>query len=112
MKENIIYQYEHCKEYAEILKHMNFNPYDLNSYDDLHKIPYIQTLYLKKHHLFSIPKNRLLIKATSSGTSGKKSMIGYNFSSLNRGLRMILSLGKKHHLFSLKGYALLPLQAS
>lgn len=102
MKENIIYQYEHCKEYAEILKHMNFNPYDLNSYDDLHKIPVIPTLYLKKHHLFSMPKNRLLIKATSSGTSGKKSIIGYNFSSLYRGLRMILSLGKKHHLFSLK----------
>lgn len=102
MKENTIYQYEHCKEYADILNYMNFNPNDLKSYDDLHKIPAIPTLYFKRNTLFSMSKNRLLIKATSSGTSGKKSIMGFNFSSLYRGLRMVIALGIKHHLFSLR----------
>ncbi len=102
MQESCAYQYAHCPEYARILKEKNFHPEDLREYKDLEKLPFIPTLYFKKHALFSMSKRRMLIKATSSGTSGKKSHMGYHFMGLYRGLRMVLTMGKHHHLFSLK----------
>lgn len=102
MKENITYQYKHCKDYARILEQFHFHPDTLHSYEDLKDIPVIPTLYFKHHEMFSMPFRRLLMKATSSGTSGKKSVMGFNFSSLYRGLHMVSALGRFHHLFSAK----------
>ncbi len=102
MHENCRYQYEHCEDYKRILDEKDFHPNDLKEYVDLEKLPFLPTLYFKQHALFSMPSKRLLIKATSSGTSGKKSQMGFNFSSLYRGLRMVLTVGKDHGLFSLK----------
>jgi len=102
MQENCRYQYEKCYDYKRILDEREFHPDDLKEYKDLEKLPFIPTLYFKHHVLFSMPQNRLLIKATSSGTSGKKSFMGFNFSSLYRGLRMVITLGKYHHLWSAK----------
>ncbi|MBQ7926396.1 MAG: acyl-protein synthetase [Lachnospiraceae bacterium] len=102
MKENCAYQYEHCKEYADILKASDFHPKDLKTYEDLARLPFIPTLYFKKHAMFSMKDRRMLIKVTSSGTSGKKSQMGFNFMSLYRGLRMVLRAGRYHHLFSLR----------
>lgn len=102
MKENCRYQYKHCPEYRRILDEQGFHPNDLKSYEDIAKIPFIPTLYFKHHTLFSMSKKRMLIKATSSGTSGKKSMIGFNTRSLLRGLDMVIRIGRYHHLWSLK----------
>ena len=102
MQENCAYQYEHCEDYKRILDEKGFHPGDLKEYVDLEKLPFIPTLYFKQHALFSMPSGRMLIKATSSGTSGKRTQMGFNFSSLYRGLRMVLTVGKYHHLFSLK----------
>lgn len=102
MQENCTYQYENCEDYRRILDEKQFHPRDLKEYKDIEKLPFIPTLYFKQHALFSMPQRRLLIKATSSGTSGKKSQMGFNFSSLYRGLRMVLTVGKYHKLFSIK----------
>lgn len=102
MQENCAYQYEHCPDYARILKEKKFHPNDLKEYADIEKLPFIPTLYFKQHTLFSMSSGRMLIKATSSGTSGKKSHMGYHFMGLYRGLRMVLTVGRYHHLFSLK----------
>ena len=102
MQENCLYQYEHCEDYKRILDEKGFRPNDLKEYADLERLPFLPTLYFKQHALFSMPSKRLLIKATSSGTSGKKSQMGFNFSSLYRGLRVVLTVGKYHGLFSLK----------
>ncbi len=103
MKENCIFQYEHCEKYKAILDKKGFNPYrDLNTYDDIANIPPIPTLYFKHNEMISMGKKKMLVKATSSGTSGKRSLLGFNFKSLYRGFRMVLSLCKYHHLFSLK----------
>lgn len=102
MQESCAYQYENCADYRRILDEKQFHPRDLKEYKDIEKLPFIPTLYFKQHALFSMPQRRLLIKATSSGTSGKKSMMGFNFSSLYRGLRMVLTVGKYHKLFSIK----------
>lgn len=102
MQESCAYQYENCQDYARILKKRGFHPQDLKEYADIEKLPFIPTLYFKKHALFSMTQKRLLIKVTSSGTSGNKSKMGFNLMSLYRGLRMVLTIGKYHGLFSLK----------
>lgn len=93
MKENCLYQYRHCPDYKRILDEQNFNPESLKSYDDLRKIPFIPTLYFKRHRIYSMSGKRMLIKATSSGTSGQQSYMGFNFMSLYRGLKMLLKTG-------------------
>lgn len=104
MKENCLYQYRHNADYRRILDKKGFSPSrDLNSYDDLKNIPFLPTLYFKHHKMFTMKERRMLIKATSSGTSGvNKSQIGFNIASLWRGLKMVITLGKYHHLLSLR----------
>ncbi len=102
MQENCLFQYKNCPDYARILDEKGFHPKDLQSVEDLEKLPFIPTLYFKRHTMFSVPEKRLLIKATSSGTSGKMSRMGFNVSSLYRGFRMVCRVIKYHGLFSLR----------
>ncbi|MDY0277757.1 MAG: hypothetical protein RBQ97_06700 [Acholeplasma sp.] len=102
MRENAIYQYEHCSDYRRILDEKGFDPKSIETMQDLIRLPFIPTVYFKRHPLFSMSKKRMLIKATSSGTSGKKSMIGFNFKSLTRGLSMVLRIGRYHKLWSFR----------
>lgn len=102
VKQNGQFQYDHCPEYAKILDSKQFSFSSLHTNRDLAKLPFIPTLFFKSHSLFTIPPEKLLIKATSSGTKGKKSHIGFDLLGLYYGLRMVLRLGKYHHLFSIK----------
>lgn len=103
MKENCLFQYNNCDDYRRILDQAGFNPNSISSFDDLINLPILPTLYFKRHQMFSMSQKRMMIKATSSGTSGSKSQIGFNFLSLLRGLKMVIKIGKYHHLWSLKG---------
>lgn len=102
MRENAEYQYEHCRDYKRILDEAGFCPDEIQSMGDLERLPFLPTLYFKHHKLFSVPERKLLIRATSSGTSGIKSEIGFDFGSLMRGFHMVLKVGKYHRLWSLK----------
>ena len=103
MRENAMYQYEHCPDYRRILDEANFDPSHIQTLDDLAKLPFLPTLYFKHHQMYSMSKHRILIRATSSGTSsGVKSEIGFDAGSLLRGLGMVISVGKYHKLWSLK----------
>lgn len=102
VKENCQYQYVHCPEYKKIMDGMNFSPDSIRCYDDIASIPFFPTLFLKNHSIFSMPSYRTLIKATSSGTKGKFSSIGFEASGLLCGLRMVLKIGKWRKLFSPK----------
>ncbi len=103
IKENVIHHYHNCDEYKQIIDHANFNPSTINSYHDLAKIPFIPTLYFKRHELFSMPLKKMAIKATSSGTStGVKSRVGMSVSDLWFGFKMINRLFKYHKLWSFR----------
>lgn len=103
MRENAVYQYEHCADYKRILDEAGFDPNSIKTLDDLAKLPFLPTLYLKHHKMYSMPKAAILIRATSSGTSsGVKSEIGFDAGSLLRGLCMVITVGKYHKLWSLK----------
>lgn len=100
MRENCAYHYAHCPEYKQILDDAGFSPDDLKEYADIAKIPPIPTLFFKRHHIFSMPKRRIFIHATSSGTSGKFSDIGFDAGGLFAGLFMVLTVARGRGLLS------------
>ena len=70
MKENAVFQYENCIDYKRILDEVAFSPYKITTMEDLIRLPFLPTLYFKRHKMFSVSEKKLLIKATSSGTCG------------------------------------------
>jgi len=101
VKENINFHRRKCSDYDKILKHYFFEIDSLETIDDLVKIPPLPTMYLKNNGLFSIPVKKHLFKATSSGTSGKKSEAGLDLNSSLLALFMVLRTFKFHGVFSL-----------
>lgn len=85
IKENALFHYKNCPAYKRILDSFGFDPESIHTYADVKKLPFIPTLYFKHHHLQSIAPKKQIIKATSSGTSGSMSKIGFDFKSLNLG---------------------------
>ena len=100
MAQNCRYQYDHCPDYRRILTERGFSPDRLRGTRDLGALPPIPTLYFKRHELFSMPPGKLPVKATSSGTSGSRSRIGFDLMSLRRGADMVWRMGRYHDLFS------------
>lgn len=100
--DNVRYHQKHCLDYADILSSRKFNVKQIKSAADISIIPTIPTLYLKSHKLQSMQNKRLLIKATSSGTKGKKSHIGFDVKGLYYGAYMVLRTASYHKLLSVK----------
>lgn len=102
VKNNLEFHIKNCPEYKRILEQAQFNPESVVTIEDLHKIPVLPTLFYKSHQLFSMTKKRLPITVSSSGTKGKKSMIGYNIGSLYLALRMAIKICSYYKLLSLR----------
>lgn len=100
MLENIRHHQKHCPEYAAILSRFGFSPDSVRTIDDLGKLPPIPTLFLKNHPLYSASLKHLILKSTTSGTSGKVSVVGFDWPSSWRGLGMILGTFFTHRLVS------------
>lgn len=72
VKENFSYCVSHCDDYRRICENLA-----ISSPSDASGLPVIPTLLFKKKQIFNkgcIP----LIKATSSGTSGRKSVVAFD----------------------------------
>lgn len=102
MIENMLFHYENCQEYRELVEGLGFGTERIRAITSLEEIPFIPTVYFKHHRLDSVPEHKLLTRATSSGTSGNKSMIGYDLPTLWRALGMVGSIGRVHHLWSIR----------
>ena len=100
--ENVKRHYALCPEYRAILDAAGFSPAELRSREDLARLPFLTTLYLKRHTLRSVPERKLLIRADSSGTGGARSRIGFDLRSLRLGLQMVIRVGRQRRLWSLK----------
>ena len=102
MRENCIFQYNRCSDYKRLLDAKGFDPRrDLNSFGDLAGIPFLPTLYFKRHDLRA--NRRSLVQATSSGTSGgNKSRVVFSVSDLWRMWQMVKRVCSYHRLWSLK----------
>lgn len=101
MAQNAQFQYANCADYRRICDLQGVDVNSISTMADVAKLPVLPTLYFKRHALFSMPEAKMLIRATSSGTSGKKSKIGFDTRSLLHGLSMVLRVGRFHKLLSL-----------
>ncbi|WMJ77709.1 MULTISPECIES: LuxE/PaaK family acyltransferase [unclassified Sedimentibacter] len=100
--ENINHHTNNCTDYAKILSQQGFSIKDVKTIEDIYIIPPIPTLFLKNHTLYSSPKNKLMLKSTTSGTSGKVSEMALDLSSAWRGLGMVLGTFFTNKLVSLR----------
>ena len=100
VKENCEFHYKNCPEYKKILDGAGFSPDDLKEYKDIERLPFIPTLFFKKNRLYSMTERKMFIHATSSGTSGTFSDIGFELSGLLCGLDMVITIAKRWKLLS------------
>lgn len=100
IRENALFHQRNCLEYRKILQRESFSPEQLRNADDLWRLPVLPTLYFKRNPLFSIPEKRMVLRSTSSGTSGSMSHIGWAWQDCLHGLRMVLAVTKRHRLLS------------
>ncbi|MBS6646877.1 MAG: acyl-protein synthetase [Clostridiaceae bacterium] len=102
VKGNVDFHRSHCKAYDEILKQQGFDTQQLKTKAGLQKLPCLPTLYFKRHALYSMAERSMVIKATSSGTGGKKSSLGFDLKGLMYAGEMTLRMARFHGLLSLK----------
>ncbi len=102
IKDNMEFHNKHCKQYTKILRKQEITTEEIQTMEDFHRIPPLPTLYYKKVRISSLPSKKMVIKATSSGTSGEKSMIGYDAKGLYYGAHMVYRIAKYHNLISTK----------
>ena len=103
MRENCAYAYKHCPGYRAILDDAGFAPDRLQTMDDLADLPFLPTALFKRRRLFSVPRWRLPLVVTSSGTStGRASEVGFSAGDLWAGLKMVLHICRLRRLLSLR----------
>lgn len=106
VRESALFHYGHCLEYRKILNGLGFGEKEILSdmplSEYLTRLPFIPTLLFKRRVMFSMPKRKMLIRATSSGTGGRFSEIGFDVGGLLCGLKMVLRIGKSRGLLSAK----------
>ncbi|MBQ1414156.1 MAG: acyl-protein synthetase [Clostridia bacterium] len=102
VRENCRYQYLHNAKYRAILDGKGFHPSMLRTYDDIAALPVIPTLVFKHHAMYTLSPRRMPVKATSSGTGGAFSRVGFAWGDLRRGLSMVLRVVGYRRLFSLR----------
>ena len=99
-RENCAYVYARCPEYRTILDDAGFSPADLQSMEDLVRLPFLPTALFKRRRLFTLPRWRLPLVVSSSGTSGRASQIGFTVGDLWAGLKMVLRICRLRKLLS------------
>lgn len=102
LRKNVSFHMENCESYAELLRACGFHMDQLRSSDDVSRLPPLTTLYFKRNRLLSMPERKLFLRATSSGTSGSKSQIGFDLPSFLIGVAMVARLFAYHHVISLR----------
>lgn len=100
VRESCEFHYARCPEYRRALDGRGFSPDMLREYGDIARLPFLPTALFKRHEIFSLPKSRIAVKATSSGTKGRFSNIGFDLGGLWCGLKMTVKLASLRGLLS------------
>lgn len=94
MLEAVAWHARHSEFYRNLLAQKNFQPEQVKSLEDCHKIPMIAANFFKAHEIVSIPREQVLMHFTSSGTTGQKSQVFFDEWSFRSGQRMVDSIFK------------------
>lgn len=89
MKQNISWHIGKCAFYERLAKSRHFSPDQLESMDDMDKVPFIHANFFKTHEILSIDRSDVAIHLTSSGTTGQKSQIFFDAWSIGAARRMV-----------------------
>jgi len=100
LRENLRWHWQRCPEYRALLQSRGFDPAQFQGVGDIAAIPPLPTLFLKRHPLFSVPEQRLLFRAVSSGTKGRASRVGLDWDTSWLALGMVLRTFAFHRLLS------------
>ncbi|MCX8173391.1 MAG: hypothetical protein N3F63_02115 [Thermoplasmata archaeon] len=93
MKENFEFVYDHSPHYRKICEHANFTARNLNSFEDIYRIPYVFVSCLKMYDFKFLPEEKIKLTLTSSGTGGMKTKTYLDAETLRR----ILEIAWKIH---------------
>jgi phenylacetate-CoA ligase len=72
--------YENVAYYREKMEYIGFKPADIQSIEDLHKLPFTHKTDLRASYpfrSFAVPMNQVVRIHASSGTTGKQTVVGY-----------------------------------
>ncbi|MHB2016491.1 MAG: LuxE/PaaK family acyltransferase [Candidatus Xenobia bacterium] len=81
-----------CMEYRGLCDRQGFSPAHLRTVADLPQIPWLFVPVLKRHVLMSVPPERVKLTLSSSGTSGEKSAIYLDDTTLSRIRRIVFNI--------------------
>lgn len=101
MKESLAHHYEKNNFYRKVLDNYNFDYRTMSDIKDVYSIPPIPVNYFKYHEEKSISDDEIDVYATSSGTTGQKSQVFLDESSMKLGRKMIIKSMRYHGLFSI-----------
>lgn len=101
VRDNIENQRTSNTAYDAILNMTNFSEASLESEADLHKIPVLTSLFLKRNNITSFSTTKIKVRATSSGTKGLQSQVAFDKESMHTGLIMAFRFFKHHNLVSI-----------
>ncbi|MDR1003313.1 MAG: acyl-protein synthetase [Oscillospiraceae bacterium] len=85
----VAYHAARCEAYEQLLERAGYTDRTIRSYDDLYRLPSIPTLFLKNHQMYSTNPRMAVFKATTSGTSGKKSVAALDLGTCLSALKMV-----------------------
>ena len=90
-----------CPEYRAVAQAQGFSPEQVQTAEDLSRVPVLPTLFFKRHAVFSMPKWwPMAMRVTSSGTSGSFSRVNFDWGCVFAEIPMVLRIGFKHGLVS------------
>ena len=98
VQENFLHITKHCDDYNKIARHYSISAQNLENTEDIAHLPVLPTLLFKKHHISC--NGAYIIRATSSGTSGRFSDIAFDPGGLLCGLKMVLRIAPMRGLLS------------
>lgn len=84
--------YYHVKPYRELMEAANVTPDDIKSLEDLKKLPFMKKQFLRDNYpfgLFAVPMEDVARIHSSSGTSGKPTVVGYTKNDLENWSEMV-----------------------
>jgi len=86
LKQTLERAYHNVPHYRNIMQEKGVEPKDLNSLDDLHKFPFTRKQDLRDNYpygMFAVSLSEVVRIHSSSGTTGKPTVVGYTRNDLN-----------------------------
>lgn len=71
-----------CPFYADLLERSGVSPDDISTMEDIARIPPIHANFYKTHTVQTAPDDEIVLRLTSSGTSGQKSQMFFDLWSI------------------------------